>query len=128
MNREFFFFLFPIRIFLVIGPLLTQNPPPPCRPKLSKHPDGYPGDTEETYPLARRELREIRTHVRWTCHSCRTVFKDLEKTCRSCGHARCGDCPREPPESEKEPVDESVVESVAEKMRRIEISPQASAA
>ena len=78
--------------------------------------------------MVRRELRPIRTRVRWTCHSCTTIFKDLEKTCRSCGHERCDDCTREPPKTEDEPLDEAAIESVAEKMRQIEISPQASAA
>lgn len=106
-----------------ISPSLTS-----LRAKLSKYPDGYPGDTEEAYPLASRELRPTRTHVRWTCHSCSTVFKDQEKTCRNCAHQRCNACPREPPKIEPEPLDEAAIQRVTEKMKNIEIAPQASAA
>ncbi|MCJ1463471.1 hypothetical protein MMC07_002078 [Pseudocyphellaria aurata] len=96
-------------------------------PKLDKYPHGYPGDTEETFPLARRELRSIRTHVRWTCHECNTLFQDTETTCGNCSHKRCGDCPREPPKTPPEPSDEEAVQSIERKMKGIAISPQASA-
>lgn len=97
------------------------------RPKLDKYPHGYPGDTEEAFPLARRELRSIRTHVRWTCHECNTLFKDTETICAGCSHERCGDCPREPPTTKAEPLDEEAVQSIERKMKEIAISPQASA-
>lgn len=97
------------------------------RPKLDKYPHGYPGDTEETFPLGRRELRSIRTHVRWTCHECKTLFKDTEKICGNCSHERCDDCPREPPKTQKEPLDEEAVKSIERKMKEIALSPQASA-
>lgn len=96
-------------------------------PKLDKYPHGYPGDTEETFPLARRELRSIRVHVRWTCHECKTLFKDTETTCGKCSHERCDHCSREPPETRKEPLDEEAVKSIERKMKEIAISPQASA-
>lgn len=103
-------------------PALTRH-----RPKLDKYPQGYPGDTEEAFPLARRELRSIRTHVRWTCHECNTLFKDTEKICGNCSHKRCDDCPREPPKTPEAPLDEEAIKSIERKMKEIDISPQASA-
>ncbi|MCJ1229229.1 hypothetical protein MMC12_005894 [Toensbergia leucococca] len=97
-------------------------------PKLSKHPNGYPGDREETYPLAERHLRTIRTRIRYTCHTCSTTFKEDEKLCASCGHERCDECPRSPPRRPPEGLDEEAVGSVEERMRRLDLSPQASAA
>ena len=97
------------------------------RPKLDKYPHGYPGDTDETFPLSRRELRSIRTHVRWTCHECKTLFKDTEKICGNCSHERCNYCSREPAETKKEPLDEEAVKSIERKMKEMAISSQASA-
>lgn len=98
------------------------------RPKTSKYPEGYPGDAEETFPLALRELRRIRTRVRWTCHACQTVFKDHEKICGSCSHERCNECGRQPPKKVRAPLDEAAVQSISEKMKSVQLSPQASAA
>ena len=98
------------------------------RPKLSKYPDGYPGDREEMYPLALRHRKKVRVHVRWTCHTCQGSFKDHEKICTGCGHERCEQCLRYPPKKEKKEFDEDVVRSVEEKLKNISLSPQASAA
>lgn len=95
------------------------------RPKLKKYPEGYPGDSEQLYPLGRRELRPARTHVRWTCEKCDTVFKDHGKTCESCGHEKCDDCPRKPPKKVKKPLDPEAVKSVEERMKNLEVSPAA---
>lgn len=40
--------------------------------------------------------KKPRQRVRRTCHECSTLFKPGNKTCESCGHVRCTDCPREP--------------------------------
>ena len=98
------------------------------RPKLLKYPDGYPGDSEEMFPLARREMRPIRQRVRWNCEECKTTFKDLEKACANCGHEKCDGCPRHPPKKEKQLLDEAAVRSVEERMKSMSVSPQASAA
>lgn len=98
------------------------------RPKLSKYSEGYPGDSEERFAPSRRELKTIRVHVRWTCHTCQTVFKDLEKQCRTCGHDRCDKCVREPPEEEEESLDEAAVEKISDMIRNVNIAPQAPAA
>ena len=98
------------------------------RPKSVKYPTSYPDETEETFPLAKRELKSIRTHVRWTCDECETLFKDTEKTCSNCGHEKCDNCPRQPPQKVKRPLDEDAVKSVEERMKTLEVSPQASAA
>lgn len=98
------------------------------RPKLGKYVEGYPGDAEETLAPSRRELKTIRVHVRWTCHTCQTVFKDLEKVCRACGHERCEKCGREPPEEEEAGLDEAAVEKINEMIRNVNIAPQAPAA
>lgn len=94
-------------------------------PKLNKYPEGYPGDSEQLYPLGRRELRPARTHVRWTCEKCDTMFKDHGKTCENCGHEKCDDCPRKPPKKVKKPLDPEAVKSVEERMKNLEVSPAA---
>lgn len=93
------------------------------RPKLKKWPNGYPGDKEETYPLAERRLRAIRTHVRWECHSCKAMFKDHEKTCGSCQHQLCDQCKRHPPKRVKPPPDEAVVKSLEERLAKVNLKP-----
>ena len=98
------------------------------RPKLEKYSDGYPGDREEMYPLVTRYRKQIRVHVRWTCHTCQKSFKDHEKICAGCGHERCNECPRYPPKKAKKEFDEEVIRSVEEKLKNISLSPQASAA
>ena len=98
------------------------------RPKTAKYPTGYPGDQEETFPLAKRELKNVRAHVKWNCEKCETLFKDTEKTCRNCGHEKCENCPSHPPRKPKRTLDEDAVKSVEERMKTLDISPQASAA
>ncbi|KAF6223843.1 hypothetical protein HO173_013174 [Letharia columbiana] len=97
-------------------------------PKSDKYLEGYPGDTEETFPLAKREMRSIRTHVRWNCEKCETLFQDTEKTCGHCGHEKCNECPRQPPKTVKRTLDDEAVKSVEERMKTLDVSPQASAA
>ena len=65
-------------------------------PKLRKYPDGYPGDAETETETNRREWKRPRRRVRWTCHSCQSMFKEGEKTCHQCSHERCDGCSREP--------------------------------
>lgn len=45
----------------------------------------------------RRVERPIRIRLHWTCEHCKTSFGH-EKVCTSCGHSRCGDCVRSPPQ------------------------------
>lgn len=97
-------------------------------PRSDKRSAGYTDDTEDVFPLAKREMKSIRTHVRWNCEKCDTVFKDTEKSCGSCGHGKCDDCPRYPPKKAKSTLDEDAVKKVEEGMRTLEVSPQASAA
>jgi len=97
-------------------------------PKKEKYPEGYPGDTEQTFPLAQREMRPTRTKVRWNCEKCETTFKDHEKICKNCAHEKCDNCPRQPLQKVKRPLDEDAVKSVEERMRNLDVSPQASAA
>ncbi|KAL9116918.1 MAG: hypothetical protein Q9187_006552 [Circinaria calcarea] len=92
-------------------------------PKLNKWPNGYPGDKEETYPLAERQLRAIRTRIRWECHSCKVMFKDHEKTCGSCQHRLCDQCKRHPPKRVKLQPDEGVVKSMEEKLAKVNLHP-----
>lgn len=47
--------------------------------------------------------KKPRQRVRRTCHECSTVFKPGSKKCE-CGHARCTDCPRDPPKKDKYPL------------------------
>ncbi|KAL8771617.1 MAG: hypothetical protein Q9209_003061 [Squamulea sp. 1 TL-2023] len=94
-------------------------------PKKDKYPEGYPGDSD--YNIATRERHPIRVHVRWTCHQCSSTFRDLSRKCEGCGHDRCDDCPRHPPKREKPKLDPDAVKSIDERMRKMDISPQASA-
>lgn len=95
-------------------------------PKTEKYPEGYPGDSD--YNRVIRERHPIRMHVRWTCHECDKTFKDLSRKCEGCGHERCDDCPRHPPKREKPKLNPDAVKSVEERMRTMDLSPQASAA
>ena len=60
------------------------------------------------YPAAKRPQQEppnkirrvekpVRIRLHWSCHHCKTAFAH-EKVCNSCGHGRCGDCSRSPPQ------------------------------
>lgn len=100
-----------------------------CRsPKLKKHPNGYPGDVEETFPLAQRTLRSPRTRFRWECHTCYQPFIEHEKVCRGCQHERCNQCPRKPPKKVRAQPDPEVVRSVEEKMAKMGLNAPAPAA
>lgn len=90
------------------------------RPKKEKYPDGYPGDQGVTNP--------IRTKVNRKCGKCEITFQDEEQTCGNCGHEKCDSCPRAPPIKAQKPGDEAAVQSVEERMRNLEVSPQALAA
>ncbi|KAF3907746.1 hypothetical protein AA313_de0209408 [Arthrobotrys entomopaga] len=56
----------------------------------------------EVWPYAERPHagerveKPIRMRVRRYCHVCRTAFGS-DKSCSSCGHKRCIECPRSPP-------------------------------
>ncbi|KAL8953413.1 MAG: hypothetical protein Q9222_000726 [Ikaeria aurantiellina] len=96
------------------------------KPKTAKYPAGYPGDSGSN--VAIRERHPIRTHVRWTCHECSKVFQDLSRKCEGCGHERCDDCPRRPPKRQKAKPDPDALRMVEERLKTMEMSPQASAA
>ena len=106
-------------------PMLWLTPP---RTRSEKSFDDYPGDTEETSPLAKQEMKSIRNPVRWNCEKCETLFKDTETVCSNCGHEKCDDCPRYPPKRVKQTPDDDAVKSVEEKMNSLQVSPHASAA
>jgi len=90
-------------------------------PKLQKFPNGYPGDTIETYPFAERTLRPIRTRTRYQCHECKKMFLEHEKICGGCKHERCEHCVRQPPKKIKlEPAPE-VLQSVEQRMGRMQL-------
>ena len=69
--------------------------------KSSKWPHGSPGDEQpsradvQMYPAVQRVYKKPRQRVRYTCDQCQTLFADRD-SCRSCGHARCKDCTRQP--------------------------------
>ncbi|KAF2121072.1 hypothetical protein BDV96DRAFT_203224 [Lophiotrema nucula] len=80
----------------------TKCPREPA--KLSKWPNGYPGDAEpdsETevereLEIARRIWRKPRTRVRWECEECQSLFIEGSPHCPGCGHERCDKCTRKP--------------------------------
>lgn len=45
----------------------------------------------------RRVEKPVRIRLHWSCHHCKTAFAH-DKVCSSCGHGRCGDCNRSPPQ------------------------------
>ena len=45
----------------------------------------------------RRVEKPVRIRLHWSCHQCNTPFAH-DKVCTSCGHGRCGDCNRSPPQ------------------------------
>jgi hypothetical protein len=45
----------------------------------------------------RRVEKPVRIRLHWSCHQCKTSFAH-EKVCTNCGHGRCGDCTRSPPQ------------------------------
>jgi hypothetical protein len=49
---------------------------------------------------AERVHKPIRMRVKYTCHSCSTVFGH-DKVCISCQHPRCSQCTRYPPKKPK---------------------------
>ncbi|MCJ1378487.1 hypothetical protein MMC17_001586 [Xylographa soralifera] len=90
-------------------------------PKLHKFPNGYPGDTIETYPLAERTLRPIRTRIRYQCHECKKMFLEHEKVCGSCKHGRCEQCLRQPPKKMKPEPAPEVLRSVEQRIARMQL-------
>ncbi|KAF3207011.1 hypothetical protein TWF106_008861 [Orbilia oligospora] len=80
--------------------------PPKTKPALSlgarqlaeKHgieiPEDWPYAARP--PAGERVEKPIRMRVRRYCHVCQTAFGS-EKTCPSCAHKRCVECPRSPP-------------------------------
>ncbi|KAI4143418.1 MAG: hypothetical protein LQ340_007011 [Diploschistes diacapsis] len=114
----------PIHLLTSDYGLLTRS----LRPKLKKWPEGYPGDIEETFPLALRVPKPVRTRYRWECHECRKPFIEHQKTCGQCQHERCDDCPRKPPKKVKKLPDPDVVRSVEEKMAALGLEAGSEAA
>ncbi|KAK3948145.1 hypothetical protein QBC32DRAFT_222637 [Pseudoneurospora amorphoporcata] len=47
--------------------------------------------------------KKPRQRVRRTCCGCKTLFTSGVKTCQSCQHVRCTDCPRDPSKKDKYP-------------------------
>lgn len=44
-------------------------------------------------PLVRKLPKQ---RIRRNCHECKALFVTKSKTCASCGHVRCTECPRDP--------------------------------
>ncbi|MCJ1313367.1 hypothetical protein MMC25_007045 [Agyrium rufum] len=96
-------------------PLCPREPPKP-----QKHPNGYPGDKtpqEERFTLARRQLKSIRTRVRWKCQECNTTFQAHDRACSGCGHHRCDNCVRDPPKRVARPPDEAAIRGLESRLR-----------
>ncbi|PGG98605.1 hypothetical protein AJ79_08809 [Helicocarpus griseus UAMH5409] len=91
-------------------------------PKLKKYPDGYPGDAEPPFERQERVWRKPRRRVRWTCHSCSTVYPTGSKTCGQCQHERCKDCIRDPPKKVKPEPDPELLRRVEERLSKVSIS------
>ncbi|KAF1831090.1 hypothetical protein BDW02DRAFT_70939 [Decorospora gaudefroyi] len=106
--------------------------------KLSKWPNGYPGDVEPDSEAEvemqvdrfRRMWRKPRTRVRWQCEKCNTLFHNHSHQCPGCGHERCDQCSRSPVRSAKkeQQFDAQVVAAVEAKLRAIDVGDSASSA
>lgn len=59
----------------------------------------YPAKRTQQQPpnKIRRVEKPVHIRLHWSCHNCNTAFAH-EKVCSSCGHGRCGDCHRSPPQ------------------------------
>ncbi|KAK5134054.1 hypothetical protein LTR08_006944 [Meristemomyces frigidus] len=62
-----------------------------------------------------RVYKKPRQRVRYTCEQCKTVFVD-SGLCRQCGHAKCGECERNPPRRIMAPHDPALVQAVADRL------------
>ncbi|KAF2467687.1 uncharacterized protein BDR25DRAFT_291665 [Lindgomyces ingoldianus] len=107
----------------------TKCPREPA--KLSKWPNGYPGDAEpnsETevereLEMARRIWRKPRTRVRWECEECQSLFLDGSPQCPGCGHERCEKCTRKPLKRVKQErqFNPEIVRAVEAKLRALAV-------
>ncbi|EEP75809.1 conserved hypothetical protein [Uncinocarpus reesii 1704] len=95
-------------------------PRDPAKPH--KYPDGYPGDAEPPYEPPERVWRKPRRRIRWTCHSCSTMFPCGVKICPKCEHERCTDCTRDPPKKIKPEPDPELLRRVEEKLAALNVS------
>ncbi|KUJ06853.1 uncharacterized protein LY89DRAFT_399097 [Mollisia scopiformis] len=59
-----------------------------------------PNPKPNAQPLVRKKPMQ---RVRRTCHSCSSLFPPGIKTCATCQHIRCADCPRDPAKKKKYP-------------------------
>ncbi|KAF8445469.1 hypothetical protein BGX38DRAFT_668150 [Terfezia claveryi] len=87
----------------------TPGPPPPAKSAADRKAEIFKKHGLEMSPALlpssdkppiQRVHKEIRMRVHRTCHRCKTGF-GAEKTCLSCGHRRCKQCPRFPLKKDK---------------------------
>jgi len=97
------------------------------RPKKEKYLQGYPGDSEQTSAHGQRET-DTSAKVRSSCEKCNYTFGDSHYFCANCGHKKCDNCPRQQIQKVSRPLDADAVKSVEERMKKLDVSPQASAA
>ena len=76
--------------------LLSKDSANCSRPKLHKHPDGYPGDAEPPIEMPQRQWRKPRQRVRYTCHICSSMYRAGERSCSGCGQERGPQTLRDP--------------------------------
>lgn len=78
------------------------------REVYDKHGIDYEKDETETSNEEPSELqrveKRIRIRIHWKCHECQTSFGG-SKTCPSCSHKRCQECPRSPAKKIKEALE-----------------------
>ncbi|KAF2268717.1 hypothetical protein CC78DRAFT_575698 [Lojkania enalia] len=108
----------------------TKCPREPA--KLSKWPNGYPGDVDpdsetEVEHVPPKEPRRIwrtpRTRIRWECEECHSLFLDGSPQCPGCGHERCDKCIRKPLKRIKKEreFDPEVVKAVEAKLKALAV-------
>ncbi|KAK3677951.1 hypothetical protein LTR78_002046 [Recurvomyces mirabilis] len=71
---------------------------------------------EEPAAKIRRVEKPVRLRTHWTCHECNGHFSK-ERKCNDCGHRRCVDCTKQPPQRVKELLDQARVSRHEEQLR-----------
>lgn len=69
-------------------PIIADWDPKPLQKVILTRPSKHGGQD-----LVHRKPRQ---RVRRTCCQCQKLYSGLDKTCESCEHTRCTDCPRDP--------------------------------
>ncbi|KAK4574592.1 hypothetical protein LTR86_001433 [Recurvomyces mirabilis] len=71
---------------------------------------------EEPAAKIRRVEKPVRLRTHWICHECDGHFSK-DRKCNGCGHRRCVDCTKQPPQRVKELLDQARMSRHEEQLR-----------